>query len=116
VELAALVNVSARHFGRLFKASTGLSPHAFMNELRVERARRLLGEGELCVAAVAAEVGFSNPSHFAAFFRRATGEAPGAFRRVARVGRRLLRGDAPLPFGGVTGAPRDPARSPPDGE
>ena len=87
VELAALVNVSPRHFGRLFKATTGLSPHAFMNELRVERARRLLAEGELSVAAVASEVGFSNPSHFAAFFRRATGHAPRTFRLLARVGR-----------------------------
>lgn len=82
VDLAHAVGLSARHFARMFKRSTGKSPHRYLHDLRMERAKQLLlsASPSLRIVDVALEVGFSNPSHFAAAFRRATGITPERFR------------------------------------
>ncbi|GJG85919.1 AraC family transcriptional regulator [Gemmatimonadetes bacterium T265] len=82
--LAAEAGVSKFHFARLFRARTGAPPHAFLVELRVGAARRLLATTDLDVAEVAAACGFARPTHFATAFARRAGVSPTAFRRRAR--------------------------------
>lgn len=80
-ELAAVVGRSPRHFARLFRAATGLSPHQYVIRRRVERARLLLATTDLPVARIALDVGFAHQSHLAAHFRRLVGVSPGRYRR-----------------------------------
>jgi len=84
-DVAASVGLSVRHFTRLFKRTTGVSPYRYFDAIRVERARALLAGPALRVLDVALDVGFSNPSQFASFFRRATGYSPQDFKRRYRA-------------------------------
>jgi AraC family transcriptional regulator len=79
-ELAATVGMSPYHFARLFKQSTGLSPHQYVIERRIEAAKKLLMHTELSIAMIAYRVGFASQSHFAAHFRQRTGVTPKAYR------------------------------------
>jgi AraC family transcriptional regulator len=79
-ELAGAAYLSPFHFARLFKKLTGTSPHAYLANLRVQRAQRLLAETDLSISELSARVGYSSPSHFSKAFRQSTGLTPRAFR------------------------------------
>jgi AraC-like DNA-binding protein len=78
-DLAASVGVGAFPLLRAFRAATGLPPHAYLNQLRVRHARRLLDEG-LRPAEVAAQAGFADQAHLTRHFKRTVGVPPGAYR------------------------------------
>lgn len=81
-ELAELAGVSARHFGRAFRQSVGVPPHAYVVTRRVVVAQQLLlRQPPLSVDEVASRVGFSSASHLATAFRRQLGCSPTTFRR-----------------------------------
>ncbi|WP_277053263.1 AraC family transcriptional regulator [Zestomonas thermotolerans] len=80
-ELAAAVNLSPFHFARVFRAATGLPPHAWVKQRRLEQARALLRAGCLPVE-VACRLGFADQSHLARQFKQAYGVAPGEYRRA----------------------------------
>ena len=86
-ELSAVVHMSPFHFARLFKRSTGVSPHRFLVRRRIDQARARLATETLAIAAVARSVGFPAPSHFANTFRRLTGMTPTEYRMAASPGR-----------------------------
>ncbi|EHK55659.1 helix-turn-helix domain-containing protein [Allomesorhizobium alhagi] len=79
-ELAALAGLSRFHFCTAFRQATGSTPHAWLVNLRIERARQLLAHPELPVTEIALAVGYETPSSFAAAFRKITGVTPSAFR------------------------------------
>src|SRR5262249_34027643 len=79
-ELSAVVHMSAFHFARLFKRSTGVPPHRFVIQRRVDQARALLAMPTISIAEIARSVGFSSPSHFATTFRRVVGVTPSQYR------------------------------------
>lgn len=79
-QLAELHDMSAYHFARLFKTTTGTTPHRFVTDQRIEAAQRLLA-GTLPLAEIAFSVGFSSQSHFTEAFRKRMGRAPGRMRR-----------------------------------
>ncbi len=85
-EIASAAHLSPFHFARLFKKLTGATPHAYLAQLRAERARALLAETDLSITEVATRVGYMSSSHFSKAFRQATGLSPRAFRN-ALVGR-----------------------------
>lgn len=78
-ELAGLVGLSVRQLSRGFRNSRGISIGAYVEEQRVEEARRLLGT-DLSIKDIAWRVGFASPSGFSYAFRKATGETPRNFR------------------------------------
>ena len=82
--LAGAVSLSPYHFARSFRATTGMTPHAFVTEHRLMVARDRLLLGDASVTAIALSVGFSNISHFRRLFRRRYGLAPAGLRAVAR--------------------------------
>ena len=82
--LAEAAGLSPFHFARLFKRSTGLSPHQYLLRCRVERARGLLMRSRSSIAEVAVEVGFCDQSHLAAHFKRVYGVSPKAFLQQVR--------------------------------
>ncbi len=82
-ELSALVHMSPYHFARLFKRSTGVSPHRFLVRRRIDAARGLLAARTAPIAEIAQLVGFRTPSHFTTTFRRVIGMRPSAYRSEA---------------------------------
>jgi AraC family transcriptional regulator len=81
--LAALAGFSARHFERAFRQSTGSSPHAYVMDRRLHRARDLLiNRPESAIEEIAVQLGFSSSSHFSSAFRRLTGLTPTDFRKT----------------------------------
>ena len=78
--LAAVAGLSKFHFQRLFKATYGLSPTAYVSQRRVERAQDLLRATNLTVTEVCHAVGFSSLGSFSSRFREITGETPTEFQ------------------------------------
>src|SRR5258707_1341177 len=82
--LAAEAGLSRFHFCRAFKESTGLSPHAWLRQLRLEQAMNMLRDTDASIVSVAAELGYASQTAFAAAFRKLTGETPSDWRRRVR--------------------------------
>jgi AraC family transcriptional regulator len=80
-ELASVVNMSLYYFAVLFRQSAGLSPHRYVLNRRVERAKELLRNPKLSVLDVSINVGFEHQNNFARAFRRVSGVSPTQFRR-----------------------------------
>jgi AraC family transcriptional regulator len=85
-QMAAAAHLSEYHFARQFKAATGVPPHQYVIERRVERAQQLLQpDGDLSLAEIAARAGFSDQSQFSHHFKRVVGVTPRQFRKFARI-------------------------------
>ncbi|HEX6492357.1 MAG TPA: helix-turn-helix domain-containing protein [Candidatus Dormibacteraeota bacterium] len=79
--LAERVSMSTRHFARVFRARTGVSPGRYVERIRLETARRRLEESEQPVDAVAAACGFGNDQAMRRAFGSALGVSPAEYRR-----------------------------------
>jgi AraC-like DNA-binding protein len=79
-ELAAIVRMSSSHFTRSFHKSVGVTPHRYVIQNRVMRARELLTTTNLPLTEIALTTGFSDQSHFSRRFHEIVGIPPGAFR------------------------------------
>jgi AraC-like DNA-binding protein len=79
-ELAALVQLSPFYFARAFQQEIGLPPHAYLETVRITRARELLLRG-VPIADVSAAVGYGDQSHFTHRFKRLLGMTPGQVAR-----------------------------------
>ena len=85
--LAGIAGLSKFHFQRLFKATYGVTPAAYLSERRVERAQDLLRATNLTVTEVCHAVGFASLGSFSTRFRGLVGETPSDFqRRYAEAG------------------------------
>ena len=80
-ELAPLAGVSAHYFVQLFRQSVGTTPHRYVVERRIERAKRLLRDARRKVHEVASMTGFRTHSHFIRVFQRLVGVSPTVYRR-----------------------------------
>ncbi|MBS1800570.1 MAG: AraC family transcriptional regulator [Acidobacteria bacterium] len=77
-ELASLSSFSASHFLRTFRETVGLTPHAYITQLRIEHAASLLRAG-IPVVEVAVRAGFVDQSHLTRQFKRILGITPGQY-------------------------------------
>jgi AraC-like DNA-binding protein len=105
LELSSIVHMSRFHFARLFKASTGVSPHRFVVRRRIQHAMTLLGEAR-SIDVVAKSVGFRSVSHFTTTFRRMVGTTPCRYRRLPDAPECGLDGHSAVAVPGVP-APGD---------
>jgi AraC family transcriptional regulator len=85
-ELADATGISRRHLTRAFKESTGQTIHGYVEQARLDRAMRLLGDSDLMMKEIAHRLGFASSSGFSVAFRRAAGETPLAYRKRLRSG------------------------------
>ena len=84
--LAKEAGLSRAHFYRLFERSTRMTPHVYLNLLRMELAVKSVVHSDESLSAVSDNLGFSAPGHFTRFFRDHAGVNPSEFRQVARMG------------------------------
>ena len=82
--LACDAGLSRFHFCRAFKESTGLSPHSWLRQHRLEQAMTMLRDTDTSIVSVAAALGYSSQTAFAAAFRKLTGETPSDWRKRMR--------------------------------
>ncbi len=78
-DLARVSGVSRAHLIRAFRREFHITPHAFLTDLRIRRARQFLRDGA-APAEVAADCGFADQAHFTRHFKARTGITPGQFR------------------------------------
>lgn len=83
-EVSAVAGLSRFHFSRAFRRTLGRSPHAYILEIRIDRAKAALMASELPISTVASQLGFNTQNHFSAAFKAAVGCTPSQFRRAFR--------------------------------
>lgn len=82
-ELAATIDCTPYHLIRFFKKAAGLTPHAYLIQLRLEKARQFLNAGR-SIADTALETGFTDQSHLTRHFKTKFGIPPGLYRRQVK--------------------------------
>ncbi len=80
-EMARVVEMSPNYLISLFRASMGMTPHRYVVQQRLERARQLLEQPRMALLDVANRCGFKDQSQFTTTFRRYLGVTPGQYRR-----------------------------------
>ena len=82
-DVATACGLSVSHFSRAFRKSTGLAPHAWLLEARVQSAKTMLRRRDASLPTIALSCGFADRSHFTRVFTRRVGVSPAAWRRIA---------------------------------
>jgi AraC family transcriptional regulator len=82
-DVAAAAGLSPFHFARLFRSTTGITPHRYLMLARVERAKAMLLQCDRTMTEIATEAGFSDQSHMSKVFRRLMGCSPTRFRAAS---------------------------------
>jgi AraC family transcriptional regulator len=78
--MAVETELSPFYLARVFKSEVGKSPHQYVLERRIARARTLLRDTTIPIADVALATGFSSQSHLSTWFRRLVGVSPASYR------------------------------------
>lgn len=81
-ELAESAGLSVFHFAKLFKQSTGASPHQYILQRRLQRAKELLRRPAMSLSEISLDTGFADQSHFTNVFRRFVGVPPSKYRSL----------------------------------
>lgn len=84
-ELAGVTDLSRSYFARAFRRSTGLPPHQYQLNARVERAKHLLRRSDLTLTEIGLDCGFKEQSQFIRAFRRLVGVSPGIWQRSHKL-------------------------------
>jgi AraC family transcriptional regulator len=88
-DVATECSLSAGHFARAFRRSTGLSPYQWLLQHRIDEAHGLLRDCRLSLAEIARACGFADQSHFTKAYTRLRGITPGAWRRQQEITRKF---------------------------
>lgn len=79
--LAEQVYLSAGYLSAVFKEETGMNLNRFIREVRMNKAKEMLGDTNMKITQIAKAVGFSNTSYFCRSFREFFGNSPESCRR-----------------------------------
>lgn len=89
---------SRYHFIRLFRQAFQQTPHQYLTQRRIERAKELLSSSRLTVTDVCFEVGFQSLGSFSSLFHKYVGHAPVAYRARVFIHRQTPPGNVPFCF------------------
>lgn len=84
-ELAGAAGLSRMYFAARFRAATGLRPHDYVLQRRIERAKELLSSSGETLVNIALDVGFQTQAHFTTVFKKFVGSTPGRWRADNRI-------------------------------
>ncbi len=84
-ELLNIANLSPYYFIRLFKKETGRTPHQYLVELKIDKAKELLSYSNYSVTEICFLCGFTEHSHFSKVFKKITGSTPLNYRKLHKV-------------------------------
>jgi AraC-like DNA-binding protein len=104
--LSSIVGLSRSYFSHAFRRSVGLTPHAHVVRLRIDRAMTLMAHTKISLSEVALAVGFADQSHFSRAFRRLNGVTPAHWRRAHNGASVPPRDRIPLSATRYDGSPR----------
>lgn len=85
-DIARELKVSPSYLARKFKEEVGVSPHDFLLSRRIKKAKKLLAETDVDIAAIADECGFSHQSHLTRYFAKEAGMTPSKYRQYVKRG------------------------------
>lgn len=80
-QTAAYAATSPAHFSKIFKAEVGTGFAAYVNKLRLEKAKELLRDSSLPLSDITQSVGYSNQQYFSRVFKTETGMTPGQYKK-----------------------------------
>jgi AraC family transcriptional regulator len=83
--LAQECSLSASHFARAFRQSTGMAPHQWLLRRRVDKAKQAMRDTDDSLSDIALACGFADQSHFTRVFAKIAGVSPGSWRRQLRT-------------------------------
>jgi AraC-like DNA-binding protein len=89
-QIAREVHFSRYHFIRLFRSAFGRTPHQYLTQKRLEKAKELLAAGELSVTEVCLSVGFQSLGSFSTLFQREVGRSPQQYRLLLFARRKFI--------------------------
>ncbi|MFK3777370.1 helix-turn-helix domain-containing protein [Agrobacterium sp. NPDC089420] len=81
-ELAELTKLSQSHFSHAFKASTGVPPHQWQMQARIDRVKELMMRTDMALTDIAIAAGFSDQAHFSRVFRKMVGVSPSVWQKI----------------------------------
>jgi transcriptional regulator GlxA family with amidase domain len=81
-KVAAALHFSAPYFSKIFKDATGFSPYAYLINIRIEQAKKLLIQTTLPISLIANKVGFQSSENFIYCFKQKTNVSPLKFRKL----------------------------------
>ncbi|TXK84886.1 helix-turn-helix domain-containing protein [Paenibacillus sp. N3.4] len=84
-DLAKLVAINVDYLSTVFGKKTGLTPIAYLQNIRIEQAKRLLLHAKLSVEEIAFQTGFADDAYFIKVFKRMVGQTPSSFRRENNI-------------------------------
>ena len=84
-ELCSIFHLHPNYFIRYFKEKTGYPPIEFINNLRINRAKKMLQTQNDPVQVIAYSVGFESSNYFSRLFKRKTGFSPSEYRYIAKA-------------------------------
>lgn len=82
-KIAKSLHICEKHFRRLFKEHTSMSPYQYYLELKMHRARLMLNDSKFTVKQISRTLGFESPFHFSVAFKRKIGMPPSQWRKGA---------------------------------
>ena len=83
-QIASVACMAPHHFLRTFKQAFQETPHQYLTELRLDRAKTLLYRTDTPITDICMEVGFESPGSFSWLFRRQFGTSPSGYRNALR--------------------------------
>lgn len=92
-DIAGYVFLSQGYFTRAFREETGLSPMAFLMQVRIHHALKMLEKQDMKVSGIATRVGFSSPQRFNAAFRKYMGMTPLQYRKKIQYDKKGTKSD-----------------------
>ena len=81
-ELATLAGLSQSHFSHAFKASTGVPPHQWQMQARIDHVKELMMRTDMALTDIAIAAGFSDQAHFSRVFRKMVGVSPSVWQKI----------------------------------
>lgn len=98
-EISKQACLSRYHFLRLFRDTFETTPHQYLIQKRIEKAKELLRRRSLSVTDVCFEVGFESLGSFSSLFRKCVGDPPSGYRQRERESLKKIPGCYLMMFG-----------------